>query len=153
MRSSDARRREHTENRDDELRCSNSVSVPELRPASPVRLRTRERIRTVAFFSDLPEVLEVLTGQQMRLAQCRIEEERVRTRSWIQKFGIVMLSLLMVLGIVIVLLQGFGVVHLPAGLVRAIAFAVIVPAGLIAKWTFRDLFPGATRSNHVRRIE
>jgi hypothetical protein len=51
----------------------------------------------------------------------------------------------MMLGIVIVLLQGLGVVNLPSGIVKAIAFAVIVPAGLIAKWTFRDLFPGSKR--------
>ena len=140
MSSSDAGNRH---DRDDELRSSDSVPVPELRPR--IRFRTRERLQTVGFFIDLPEVLEVLTGQQVRLAESRIEEERVRTRSWIQKFGIVMLSVVMMLGIVIVLLQGLGVVHLPSGLVKAIAFAVIVPAGLIAKWTFRDLFPGGKK--------
>jgi hypothetical protein len=142
MSSSDARNRD---DRDDELRPSDPLPVPELRPAPHVRFRTRERVQTVGFFIDLPEVLEVLTGQQVRLAESRIEEERVRTRSWIQKFGIVMLSVVMMLGIVIVLLQGLGVVHLPSGLVKAIAFAVIVPAGLIAKWTFRDLFPGGKK--------
>jgi hypothetical protein len=146
MGTRDARSRDPNASRDDEVRLGHTVPIPEYRPAPPLRVRTRERIETVAFFSDLPEVLEVLTGQQMRLAQYRIEEERLRTRSWIQKFGIVMLSVLMVLGIVIVLLQGLGVLHLPAGLIRSIAFAVIVPAGLIAKWTFRDLFPGGRKA-------
>src|SRR2546422_383797 len=142
MSSSDAGNRH---DRDDELRASDPIPVPELRSTPRIRFRTRERLQTVGFFIDLPEVLEVLTGQQVRLAESRIEEERVRTRSWIQKFGIVMLSVVMMLGIVIVLLQGLGVVHLPSGLVKAIAFAVIVPAGLIAKWTFRDLFPGGKK--------
>jgi hypothetical protein len=142
MSSSDART---GDDRDNELHPSDPVSVPELRPPPPIRFRARERIQTVAFFVDLPEVLEVLTGHQVRLAESRIEEERVRTRSWIQKFGIVTLSVVMMLGIVIVLLQGAGLMHLPPGLVKAIAFAVIVPAGLIAKWTFRDLFPGGRK--------
>ena len=142
--SSDARKRE-PHDRDDELRLNETVQLPECRPAPSIRFRTRERVETIAFFADLPEVLEVLTGQQLRLAQSRIEEERVRTRSWIQKFGIVTLSVLMVFGIVIVLLQGLGVVHLPLGLIKSIACAVIVPAGVIAKLTFRDLFPGGRK--------
>ena len=142
MISSDARNRD---DRDEEPHPSDSVPVPDFRPAPPIRFRTRERIQTVAFFIDLPEVLEVLTGHQVRLAESHIEEERVRTRSWIQKFGIVTLSVVMMLGIIIVLLQGLGVMHLPSGLIRAIALAVIVPAGLIAKWTFRDLFPGGRK--------
>jgi hypothetical protein len=139
--SSDARKRE-PHDRDDELRVSDSVPLADFRPVPTIRSRTRDRIETIAFFADLPEVLEVLTGQQMRLAQSRIEEERVRTRSWIQKFGIVTLSVLMVSGIAIVLLEGLGIVHLPLGLIKSIACAVIVPAGIIAKLTFRDLFPG-----------
>jgi hypothetical protein len=142
MSSSDARNRH---DRDDALRPSDSVIVPEVRPAPPIRFRTRERIETVTFFTDLPQVLELFTGQQLRLAESRIEEERMRTRSWIQKFGIVMLSAVMMLGIVIILLQGLEVVHLPTGLVKAIAVAVIGPAGFIAKLTFRDLFPGGRK--------
>jgi hypothetical protein len=145
MSSSNARTRDPDENRNTELRLGDSVRAPEFRPAPSIRFGTRERVETVGFFIDLPEVLEALTGQQMRLSQSRIEEERVRTRSWIQKFGIVMLSMLMMLGIAIVMLQAVGVAHLSAGLIKSIVFAVIVPAGLIAKWTFRDLFPGGHR--------
>jgi hypothetical protein len=143
--SSNARTRDPDENRNTELRLGDSVRPPEFRPAPYIRIGTRDRIDTVGFFIDLPEVLEAVTGQQMRLSQSRIEEERVRTRSWIQKFGIVMLSMLMMLGIAIVLLQALGVANLSPGLIKSIVFAVIVPAGLIAKWTFRDLFPGGNK--------
>lgn len=143
MRSSGARARDPNDQHADDSRLSDFVSASEHRPAPSIRVRTRQRIETIGFFVDLPELIEMLTGQQMRLAACRIEEERARTRSWIQKFGFVTLALLMVLGVIIVLLQGLDVVHLPSALIKSIVLAVIVPAGLIAKFTFRDLFPGA----------
>ena len=119
MRSSGARARDPNDRRADDLRLTALDSASDSRPAPSIRLRTRQRIETIGFFVDLPELIEMLTGQQMRLAACRIEEERARTRSWIQKFGFVTLSLLMMLGVAIVLLQGLDVVHLPPTLIKS----------------------------------